>query len=352
MTSRTSSRELWLLSLFGVVLVVGFIVAAILFNRPAGPSGQQGASATPTSLCTDVSGPQPQDAALRGGATGQVVAQPLTAEVSRYAADAASLPPASRGTSWTTDVLGAAPALDPLFTVLNGDPTKWVTTFLATPSSEYRCVVENLRQSGIPGLTLQALEDDASALSGPPATVFLLPCPQPGGDILASETQPGAILVELWEPDPLDRSKSAVDLKNWLDGLPAVIHGDYFAVVRGDRIGTGAVSADLLASLVTDGMAASFAAHQTGHASSLDQALTPAQELALWHQLTPLLQQTDLAKNMAILSGDPPRLPRDGGRAIGYHIVQGYLKRHPDISFAALAGLDANTVFADSGYTG
>lgn len=45
-------------------------------------------------------------------------------------------------------------------------------------------------------------------------------------------------------------------------------------------------------------------------------------------------------------------IPPDTGYTIGFHIVQGYLARHPGVSFPALAGMSTDTVFTGSGYNG
>jgi hypothetical protein len=37
---------------------------------------------------------------------------------------------------------------------------------------------------------------------------------------------------------------------------------------------------------------------------------------------------------------------------IGDHIVALYLQKHPDVTFNQLAGMDAQTIFAGSGYNG
>ena len=51
--------------------------------------------------------------------------------------------------------------------------------------------------------------------------------------------------------------------------------------------------------------------------------------------------------------GDPTGgWPSDTGYTFGFHFVQGYLARHPNVSFATLAGMSTAAVYSGSGYTG
>jgi len=203
---------------------------------------------------------------------------------------------------------------------------------------------------------MRALQQDASLLSGPATTVYLLPWPAstpfPELNAVTGYSGIGAFMLKLWEPAPSARTATTIAAQ-WARYIPAMVAHEELEVVRYDRIGFQTAYATLLAYMVTDGMADSFATAQTHLHLSWDDVLTAQQEQWIWRQIQPKLASGSLAEQDVVMFGDETQgLPPDTGYTIGFHIVQGYLARHPDTSFATLAGLDTQSIFAGSGYTG
>jgi uncharacterized protein YjaZ len=82
-------------------------------------------------------------------------------------------------------------------------------------------------------------------------------------------------------------------------------------------------------------------------------ALTPAQEAEQWAHLQPLLESEDPALYPRFFFGDADtETPGSTGYTIGYHIVQRYLRAHPDEPPAAWIARAPREILAASGYTG
>ncbi len=113
----------------------------------------------------------------------------------------------------------------------------------------------------------------------------------------------------------------------------------------------GPAYVNLLANMVTDGMADSFASAQTHVSQPWDSTLTPQEERTIWDFIQPHLRDQS-EQDAVMLGGGAFNFPAYTGYTIGFHIVQGYLARHPGVSFPALAGMSTDTVFAGSGYNG
>lgn len=346
-----------------VALVIVIVLVGVFVVRP-GPLARSHASATnvPSAGGPCASAPL-SDATITGGHLGQFVIQPLYGDVLRYARDAAQQPVGTRGTIWMRDVVGD-PALSVLHYSFYYEVTAagWQPMLLRADPAAFACVAADMQHAGVEHLTLDALSAASQVLPGPSsiavyiipttgitATSALWPTYTMTGDSFSDQ-----IYLDGWEPDPLDRTAlhDAV-ASHWSYSVPWAADHEYFEVVRYADIGLKVAYQSLLAHLVTDGMAESFAASQTGRDSFADHLLTPQQEQSLWQSIVPTMRQLSTQdQQSAVMFGDGAQIPVDAGYSIGYHMVQDYLSRHPGTSWAALAALSADSVLAGSGYAG
>jgi hypothetical protein len=209
-------------------------------------------------------------------------------------------------------------------------------------------------------LALRALEQSTAALSGPAATLDLVPVPISSDAFLpfnyiTAASATGSMEVVCWEPVPSKRFNSSRAASQWATYLPPSVSSGDLTVSRNARIGEPAAYATLQALMVTDGMADAFATAETHVSLPWDHVFTSTQqEQQTWTQIQPELSAPSRSSQTAsVMFGDATKgWPPYTGYTIGFHIVQDYLARHPTVSFATLAGMSAATVFAGSGYTG
>jgi hypothetical protein len=107
----------------------------------------------------------------------------------------------------------------------------------------------------------------------------------------------------------------------------------------------------LLDAMLTEGMADAFA--QEIYPERLPRWVTELSredESAVWPQVHRRLEITDPTEIRRYLFGDSDRVPLWSGHAIGHAIVQSYLDNHPSMRPASLVGLQARTIYEESGY--
>lgn len=342
---RQPARLVAMLAWFLVVLTGTGCALPVL--RPTALS-----TATPAYTCTPA---QTRDEVLT---VGTLTVRSLYAEVLRYVDDATSHPHADRVTLWIDDVLAQATELYnfPFAFALGNRQVEERILSSASPD-DLRCVVTDMERAGVGQLALQALERDTAVLSGPPTMLDLLPWPLstpfPELNLVGGTFSTGSIAIQLWESAPTSRTATTISAQ-WARYIPAAVAHEDLEVLRYDRIGYYTAYVDLLANMVTDGMADSFATAQTQLMLSWDNVLSPQQEQQIWQRIQPdLLTTGSLAQMTAVMFGDATQgFPPDTGYTIGFHIVQGYLARHPGAAFSTLAGLSTAAIFDGSGYMG
>ena len=141
----------------------------------------------------------------------------------------------------------------------------------------------------------------------------------------------------------------------WLEHLdewlPSVIAHELHHTSRETK-GPG-VPWSFLDLVVSEGLAASFEreAFPRLPAVDWDALLTPGEEEHAWRELQPRLN-TKLTEqgHLRFFLGEAD-LPDATGYVIGFHIVQGYLARHPGSSVAKLATVESKTILRGSGYS-
>ena len=344
-------RRLSALGAVAVVLVslMGFYLFLGRFTTPPiSPT-----TATPTFTCT------PADAHNQVLTSGSLTVKVPYGDVLHYVDDATRHPSGNLVTFWTNDVVTPNPDLH------NEYPNAQalaLTLGSATPD-DFRCVVADMERAHVGQLALQALEQSTAVLSGPAVTLDVLPLPTSSDAFppfnYVAETPTTVALC--WEPMPSKRINSGRAASQWATYLPPTVSLEDLEVTRYARIGELTSYATLQAFMVTVGMADSFATAQTHVSLPWDHVFTSAQqEQQTWTQIQPELSAPGYAPQAgmspqaaSVMLGDSTKgWPPSTGYTIGFHIVQGYLARHPTVSFATLAGMSATSVFAGSGYTG
>lgn len=114
----------------------------------------------------------------------------------------------------------------------------------------------------------------------------------------------------------------------------------------------GHTGLDLLAMIISEGMADSFAHSVFPELRApWTRALTPEQEAAQWQAMQPLLESEDpaLYERFMFGNGETPGLT---GYTIGYGIVQRFLQARPELAPADWVAVDPHEMLAASGYDG
>lgn len=280
--------------------------------------------------------------------TGQFIVQPLYAEVINYAGDAEGQPSNSRVQFWARNVLAPYPPMNDIFTEAVGGVDQWNQSLGSIDPNAFRCVALDMQQARVVDQALAALQAAAKLVPGPQTRAYLVPW---NTDRFYGASQEQSLLIPFWETDPLNRLLPRDASRDWFYMVGALDH-EYFEVARYDRLGSvGNAYLTLLDNMVTDGLADNFAAHITGQIA--DWGINSDEEARLWAQFQPVMNDYDNPNEQSQMLGDPTHgIPNAAGYLIGDHIVEGYLTRHPGVTFNQLAAMDARTIFAGSGYTG
>lgn len=282
-------------------------------------------------------------------ATGQFTVQPVYAEVMRYATAAEGQPASQRAQIWNRDVLNPYPPMNDIFTEAVGGTDASARELGSIDPGTFRCITQDMEAAHVTEQALSALKRAAQDLRGPHTLVYLLPWIS---HTFGGASQERSMLIPMWEADPLNRTLPRDPERDWSFMYFPLYH-EYLEVVRYDRLGSASNAyLTLLDNVVTDGMADNYAARMSGYGLQ-DFGISAGEEARVWAQVKPTLNQYANPNQEAVMTGDPTRgIPRAAGYQIGDHIVAGYLARHPGVTFNQLAGMDAQAIYAGSGYDG
>ncbi|HZC06239.1 MAG TPA: DUF2268 domain-containing putative Zn-dependent protease [Ktedonobacterales bacterium] len=341
-------RRGWLVAVAGAlalilcVCVVAATLGPLALTRLAART--RAATPTVTPICPSAAASD----SVPGDPTGQFTVQPVYAEALAYAHDAEGKPKSQRVHLWSVDVLGQYPPMDDIFTNAVGGVDQWNTSLSAIDPAAFGCVVQDMQSTGLADWALSTLHAAAKEIPGPKTTAYLVPW---NTNKFYGASGEQSLLIPFWEQDPLNRGLTRNNALDWFY-MPGALDHEYLEVVRYARLG----SADnayqtLLDNMVTDGLADNFSAHMTG--SRPDWGIGPSEEATLWARFEPTVTQYANADEASQMLGDPAQgIPNAAGYAIGDHIVALYIQRHPSVTFDQLAGMDAQTIYAGSDYTG
>jgi hypothetical protein len=292
---------------------------------------------TPKFTCT------PADTHNQVLTSGSLTVKAPYGDVLHYVDDATSHPTGDLVTFWTNDIVTSNPEMRGF-----EPPAQVMAAILgsATPD-DFRCVVTDMERANVGQIALQALEQSSAALSGPAATLDLVPEPISSNDFspfnyVSGYSATGSIEAPCWEPAPSKRINSARAASQWATCIPPAAYHEDLEVTRYALIGEPTAYATVQAFMVTDGMADSFATAKTHVSLPWDHVFASTQEeQQIWTQIQPdLLAPGNYPQGNPMMFADPAKgWPTDTGYTFGFHIVQDYLARHHNVSFSALAGM-------------
>lgn len=226
-----------------------------------------------------------------------------------------------------------------------------VTSAIDTPIedlAELSKAVETIDTSGVEALIADALEDASSLLPGGPTTVC----------VFAADPKETFILEAMNGVTGFSPGAGRIWLQiypggGWLDEVAAAVAHEYHHSVSFEMDAQNpSRPIDLLDSILLEGRADSFAALLYPEKSyPWTEALSPEQEHDLWNIMQSQLRSTDEEIHNEFLFGSPD-LPHWGGYTIGFHIVQAYLRGHPNVSVTDWTGMGAHELLEQSGYIG
>jgi uncharacterized protein YjaZ len=108
---------------------------------------------------------------------------------------------------------------------------------------------------------------------------------------------------------------------------------------------------NLLTSLLVEGQADSFAQSMYPELNAnWTKALTPEQEREQWRIIKEYLNDDDTRELHIRFFFGGRGTPANTAYTIGYHIVQAYLRKNPEISFDELLNRDSWEILKGSGY--
>lgn len=142
--------------------------------------------------------------------------------------------------------------------------------------------------------------------------------------------------------------------EDWLRLVPYVLAHEYHHAIWGHNyFGVqGKTYMDLLTGLMIDGEADSFAKMLYPEVQPVwINALTLKEETEQWERIQEYLWGNNGAVYERFFFGDQASgTPGGTAYTIGYHIVQAYLKQHPEQSVMDLMNKEAREILAESGY--
>jgi hypothetical protein len=200
------------------VPLVPFLIVTLAVGGCAWPLSQTSVQPTPAPKFTCT----PADTHNQVLQSGSLTVKAPYGDVLRYVDDAVRHPDGDLFSFWTNDVLAPNPELRQY---VPSQQALAVTLGSATPD-DFRCVVTDMERANAGQIALQALEHSTALLSGPPATLDLLPVPIASSDFVlfnffTGASELGSIEVLCWEPAPSKRINSATAASRWATYIPA-----------------------------------------------------------------------------------------------------------------------------------
>jgi uncharacterized protein YjaZ len=195
-----------------------------------------------------------------------------------------------------------------------------------------------------------ALARIAALLPGPAATITLSYHSEPSS---SSEkmipqagtygfTKPGFGNITIsFQPTPQASLSQIMTL--WLPRTLAHEVNHSVRILAGPGYGT-----TLLQQIISEGLSSAFdLAAFPGPPNPWDRAISPGQECALWKKAQPVLGAAGLFGQWMFGGAG---IPHWTGFTIGYDIVTGYRRHHPDVSWSAITTASAGKILAGSHY--
>ena len=188
----------------------------------------------------------------------------------------------------------------------------------------------------------------------------MLPSPEPGRAVAVAALDPANDYVRREMQGVVGQCLGdnillqVAPVDGWETWLPYHLAHEYHHAIWGYTYFylQGHTTMDLLAMIVNEGMADSFAHCVFPELRApWTRALTPEQEAAQWQIMQPLLGSEDPALYERFMFGDG-ETPGLTGYTIGYETVQRFLRARPGLTPAEWVAVDPREVLAVSGYDG
>lgn len=218
-----------------------------------------------------------------------------------------------------------------------------------TPIEDLDALEKNIRvlaQSDVEELVRGALERSALALSGPDTTVCIVAA-DPSNWFIREKMNgvngwtygAGKIIIQI-NPVP-----------GWRSWVPYIVAHEYHHSAWTARFYPFDEPEDLLDRIIFEGKADSFA-HIVYPEVGVPwvNALTPAEEQEQWRRIQVRRETTDALIKGQFMVGEDKDTPTWTGYTIGYHIVQSYLRHHPEADIQTWTALPAVELLEQSGY--
>ena len=211
--------------------------------------------------------------------------------------------------------------------------------------------VELLSQSGVEQIVRQAYDRITAILPPQPSERAVCIYALDPQDHKTLERQNGVVGSCVGDNILLQINPHGTDWQAWTQDVLAheyhhSIWGyNYFVVRKQTRM-------DLLTSFIVDGQADSFAkALYPGLKASWVSQLSPAQEREQWQKVQPYLKSEDPADYARFMFGSEAEgIPWCLGYALGFRIIQAFLKVHPQVTWTELLDQDPWDLLTESGY--
>jgi uncharacterized protein YjaZ len=205
-----------------------------------------------------------------------------------------------------------------------------------------------LRSSGVEEIVEEALHRVSTFLPGPDTTVCIYVLDPHDTfarnymhGVSGRTVGSGKILIQVSPHD------------DWRDWVPYSVAHEYHHSVWTSRHFEGYEGQDLVDYLIFEGRADSFARLVYPDLNPpWTDALSIEQEAEVWEVMQDQLDTTNYAIKRRFMFGGGRSVPRWAGYTIGFHIVQAFLRRHPEASVDKWTTMDAHDIYSESGYDG
>ncbi len=202
-----------------------------------------------------------------------------------------------------------------------------------------------LRRAHLFSSVESALRKSAKLLPGPNTTVC----------VLAADPDTGYIRTDLHGVAGYTFGTGRILLQiapvaDWKQWLPYTVAHEYHHSAWTWRHYSQQPTWTLLHSMIFEGKADAFA-HSVFPSQTAPwvSTLTPHQEATLWPTVKPELASTDFRVNQKFLFGRE-NVPKLAGYTIGFHVVESYLKTHPQATIVEWTALPDAQLLQESGY--
>jgi uncharacterized protein YjaZ len=210
--------------------------------------------------------------------------------------------------------------------------------------------VNALRESHVEQVIQEALQKAAEALPGPDTTVCIFAAYDSQSTFVrdymngvsGSTVGAGKIWLQIYPSGA------------WRNWIPYAVAHEYHHSVWMNRQGSQLETFDLVDDVLIEGRADSFAhmLYPDTHAP-WTEALTPEQERNQWQVMQKYLHARSPDTQQKFMFGGlvgGNHVPRWTGYTIGFHIVQSYLQKHPEVTVDEWTRMDAHDLLDQSGY--